>query len=429
VKKAIVVGSGAGGAMAAKMLQGKFQVTVLEAGKEFRPLRGSLASYGRLKKAGLLFDERLIRLLFPAMDTMKTADRMIVVRGIGTGGTTTLAVGNALRMDRDLKALGIDLDTEFDEISREIPISADHRSRWRDASLRLYEACDAMGLSPAPLPKMGHPKKCRACGRCVLGCPYGIKWDSRGLLREATSRGADLKTGCRVERIVLSGGEAVGVEAKRGGRRFRFQADVIVLAAGGLGTPAILAETGISVEQRLFVDPVLCIAAPWKNARQNLEMPMPFAVQMDGYILSPYFDQLSYFFNRNWRPPAGDILSLMIKLADSERGSVSLRGIDKVLTAEDGARLGEATELCAEIFARLGISRERLFFGTLNAGHPGGMLPLGPKSARTLHDPALPENLYVADASLFPASLGNPPILTIMALAKRVSRIIAEKAA
>jgi hypothetical protein len=35
----------------------------------------------------------------------------------------------------------------------------------------------------------------------------------------------------------------------------------------------------------------------------------------------------------------------------------------------------------------------------------------------------LPENLYVADASLLPKSLGNPPILTIIAMAKRISKI------
>jgi len=37
MKKAIVVGTGAGGATAAKEIQGHFDVTILEAGKEFRP--------------------------------------------------------------------------------------------------------------------------------------------------------------------------------------------------------------------------------------------------------------------------------------------------------------------------------------------------------------------------------------------------------
>jgi choline dehydrogenase-like flavoprotein len=40
-----------------------------------------------------------------------------------------------------------------------------------------------------------------------------------------------------------------------------------------------------------------------------------------------------------------------------------------------------------------------------------------------MHSSKLPDNLYVADASLFPESLGNPPILTIMAMAKRVARV------
>lgn len=50
------------------------------------------------------------------------------------------------------------------------------------------------------------------------------------------------------------------------------------------------------------------------------------------------------------------------------------------------------------------------------------MLPLTAAEAETLHHACLPDNLYVADASLLPEALGLPPILTIMALAKRISR-------
>ena len=41
--------------------------------------------------------------------------------------------------------------------------------------------------------------------------------------------------------------------------------------------------------------------------------------------------------------------------------------------------------------------------------------------AESLHDERLPENLYVADSTLFPESAGLPPILTIMALAMKVA--------
>ena len=151
---------------------------------------------------------------------------------------------------------------------------------------------------------------------------------------------------------------------------------------------------------------------------------MPFAAQREGYILSPYFDYLSYFFNRRWSPGAGNILSLMIKLADARSGTVSGKKIDKALTPEDTRVLSAAVDDCADILGRMGIRKSELFFGTLNAGHPGGMLPLTSEEARTLHPPRLPGNLFLADATLLPESLGNPPILTIMALAKKVGKII-----
>ncbi len=114
----------------------------------------------------------------------------------------------------------------------------------------------------------------------------------------------------------------------------------------------------------------------------------------------------------------------MIKLADSESGRVSARGagLDKRLTAEDRRRLAEAEALCRQILARFGADPAGIFLGTLNAGHPGGMLPLTAAEAETLHPARLPANLYVADATLLPRSLGNPPILTILALAKKVAR-------
>jgi choline dehydrogenase-like flavoprotein len=165
------------------------------------------------------------------------------------------------------------------------------------------------------------------------------------------------------------------------------------------------------------------VAAEIKDSFQNRELPMPFAVQRTGYIISPYFDHLSFYFNRDWRRKAGDIYSLMIKLADDNQGSFRRGRLQKTITATDRSRLEEAAATCAEMFQRAGADKGRLFFGTVNAGHPGGMLPLTAAQARTFHDPRLPENLFVADASLFPASLGNPPILTIMALAKRIAKI------
>lgn len=423
-RTAIVVGSGAGGATVAKELQGDFDVLVLEAGREFRPFRIDLDIPERLKRLGLLFDERLIRLLFPAMKVGRTRRGMVLVRGLGTGGTTTLATANALRLDSGLKRLGIDLDEEFDELAREVPVSTAHRERWNATTRRLYDVFGDMGLDPRPLPKMRRRESCGNCGRCVLGCPSGAKWDSREFLGEAVSRGAWVLTKRPVRKVLFENGRATGVVAGAWGRLRVYRADVVVLAAGGLGSPDILQRSGIACEPGLFVDPVLCVAAPWPKAGLDRDIPMPFAAERGPFILSPYFDYLSYFFNRDWPPGPGNILSLMIKLADAGEGTVRGGRVETDLQPQDTEALGEAVALCADILGRMGAGKGEMFFGTLNAGHPGGMLPLTSAEAATLRSPRLPENLYVADASLLPEALGKPPILTIMALAKKIAKII-----
>jgi choline dehydrogenase-like flavoprotein len=118
----------------------------------------------------------------------------------------------------------------------------------------------------------------------------------------------------------------------------------------------------------------------------------------------------------------------MIKLADATEGNVTRNGVDKTLTATDRERLGAAQKVATEILCRFGAREKDLFLGTINAGHPGGSLPLTEQEAASLHHSRLPGNLYVADATLLPNSLGNPPILTIIALAMRVSRLCRELA-
>jgi len=427
MKKAIVVGTGAGGATAAKELSGKFDVTILEAGKGFRPFGMNLKFLEKARHTGFFFDEREIQLLFPNMKIQKTADRMSLVKGIGLGGTTTLATANAMRCDGDLKAVGIDLDGEFEELKNEIPITTEHRKIWRRSTRRLFEICNEMGLEPQITPKMVDYTKCKRCGHCVLGCPEGAKWDTRKFLDAAVSRGARLEVGCKVRQVLMARGEAAGVVVQQGWHRTLLPADLIILAAGGFGTPVILSNSGIEVDSKLFVDPVLCVAAESKGAFQNKEVTMPFIVKREHFVVSPYFDQLSFFFNRDWRIPAENIVSLMIKLADENVGRLTDGTFDKNLTAHDKERLRDGVEICKQILSKFGISNDKFFLGTLNAGHPGGMLPLTPREAGTFHHDRLPENLYVSDATLFPRSLGNPPILTIMAMAKRVSKLCVEK--
>ena len=236
--------------------------------------------------------------------------------------------------------------------------------------------------------------------------------------------GAVLVTGCKVTDLEITGREVTAVHARCHGRKRTFRADLVVLAAGGLGTPPILENSGITCEKSLFVDPVLCVAGHLPGLRQDRQILMPFISQQEGYILAPYMDYLSFFFNKDWRMPMRDIASIMIKLADEETGSIHGKKIDKQMSEADNRRMKEAVMLTGKILVQMGVPEEKQFLGTLNAGHPGGMLPLTPAQKDTLHHAMLPDNLYVADATILPKAMGNPPILTIMALARRMAALV-----
>ncbi len=418
-KKVIVIGSGAGGAMAAHLLAGHFDVTVLEAGHDFKPLALPLDKLAMFRATGLYFDERMIQLLLPTMRIDKQQE-MVMVYGRGVGGTTTLATGNAVRADEGLKRIGINLDEEFEALERELPITTDHQRYWSAVTKRTYQVMQEMGLDPQPMPKFLRTRDCRRCGHCSIGCPTRAKWDTRELLQ-----GLNVVTGCHVTRIDMDDRQARKVYATKGLQHLTLEADIIVVAAGGYGTPDILRNSGIPCQRTLFVDPVLCVAAPMPGIRQDHQLLMPFVSRRDKYILSPYMDWLSFFFNRAWRKPMDGMVSLMIKLSDVEQGDVCHHKMTKTLTPLDHQRLQQGVGDCREILMRMGASEHDIFLGTLNAGHPGGMLPLTPAEAQTLHSPLLPDNLYVCDATILPQSLGLPPMLTIMALAKRISKIIA----
>ena len=420
-KKAIVIGSGAGGAMAAHMLAQDFDVTVLEAGRAFKPLALPLEKLALLRPTGIYLDERMIQLLLPSMRIDRHPE-MVMVYGRGVGGTTTLATGNAVRADEGLKRLGINLDEEFSELQHELPITTDHQRFWSPVTKQTFDVMREMGLDPQPMPKLLRTKQCRLCGHCSIGCPTGAKWDTRELLE-----GIRLITGCKVTRIDITDREARKVHATKGWQHLEFEADIIIVAAGGYGTPDILRASGISCQPRLFVDPVLCVAAPMAKVHQDRQLLMPFVSRREKYIISPYMDWLSFFFNRSWRKPMDGMLSLMIKLADVEQGDVHHNKMRKTLTPLDNQRLQQGVSDCREVLMRMGADEHDIFLGTLNAGHPGGMLPLTQAEANTLHSPLLPDNLYVADATILPQALGLPPMLTIMALAKRIARLIAEK--
>ncbi len=117
---------------------------------------------------------------------------------------------------------------------------------------------------------------------------------------------------------------------------------------------------------------------------------------------------------------------MMIKLADSDIGARRALKLEKGLSRRDAERLRSGVSDCMAILNKMGIAEKDMFMGTINAGHPGGMLPLTSAERESFHSDRLPQNLYIADATLLPESMGNPPIWMIMALAKRIAKVCIE---
>lgn len=94
-----------------------------------------------------------------------------------------------------------------------------------------------------PTRDYGHLKQCVRYGTCLTGCPEGAK-ASYDLVfwPEALKHGAQLITGARVKEITVDErGLATGaVYLDREGKELHQEADVVVVAGNGVGTPRLL---------------------------------------------------------------------------------------------------------------------------------------------------------------------------------------------
>lgn len=423
--RVIIVGSGAGGASAARHLAKKgAQVTVVEAGEAFQPFTRMVGPVEPLRRAGLLGGERTATRLLPHLQTARSGG-LVFVRGVGLGGSTVLTCGNMVRAERGLDEIGLDLGEEFEEIESSLRIAPFPTKRWRPVTREMFEAAERRGLNPMPTPKVVDPAKCRACGLCELGCYYGARWDSRQWLTEVKDQGAVVLTGAAVDKVLVEDGAATGVLVTKGARQVVLKADEVVLAAGGIGTAQILKRSGLRAEDRLWADIVLTLGGRKKDARQLEEPPMSWYAQRDGYIISPYLDLLTHYFHKPWRNVGvKDRVGMMVKLADASNGAVLESGeVTKTLTEDDRERMEEALAVVEGVMRDAGVEGP-FVRGMLNGGHLGGTVPLTKEDVPAMRPSHLPPHLWVADLSLIPRSQGMPTSLTAAAVALRVAKAI-----
>lgn len=283
----VVVGSGYGGGIAAsRTARAGRDVCLLERGREIRP--GAYPQHTLEASAEM-------QLNTPAghvgsrlgMFEFHVNEDMNALVGCGLGGTSLINANVAIRLDprvfddpRWPTALRDDLDDGLEAgyrraeemlkpgpypDARELPAKAKaHRASAEAMGLadRWYRPPIAVTFEDGVNHVGVEQKACNDCGDCVSGCNNLAKNTTlMNYLPDAWNHGAEIFTQCAVRRVSRQGDRwAVHFQRLGEGREFfgndelTVTADVVVLAAGTLGSTEILLrsrEFGLAVSDRL----------------------------------------------------------------------------------------------------------------------------------------------------------------------------------
>lgn len=412
----VVAGTGPGGATLANELARKGREVVLaERGRWHTYMVGSYVSFGGIS--------RLIR----------PKGGGLMARGISVGGSSVVFNGNAYDPPEWLSSeLGIDLSEETRETRKELgvrPLPKEFYNSW-PATRRLVEAAAELGISLAPQHKFIDANRCDpGCDKCMLGCRKGAKWTAREYVTEAQRRGCRLLCSSSVKQVIIENGVAKGLKISSRSGIDEIRADKTVLSAGGMGTPVILLNSGITnAGEGFFIDPMNVVYArstyPGAVKEQTFSVASEDFMASDGFIVGNLggFPLLpSAVTGRLLGNPYSHVIGMFTKIGDSSGGRIHANGkIDKTYSEEDMAGFDKGTDVCKEILIKAGARLDSIRVVHNIGGHPGGTAAIGKVVDQDLQVSGV-KNLYVCDASVFPRSPGRPPTLTIIALAKHLA--------
>lgn len=450
-----VVGSGAGGGVAAAVLaKAGLSVVVLEMGR-----LEDEASFTGAEHAGYAG-------LYLQGGAAATADGAIgILAGSCVGGGTIVNYTTSFRTPDEVReewaAHGVpafasdDFTRSLDDVCARIGVNTDHnRPSRRDELLR--RGCEALGWHVDAMPRnvIGCDQG-RVCGYCGYGCPLGAKQSTMHTwLVDAQAAGALLFDVVRGDRILVEDGAAAGVEAGLLIVRSR----AVVAACGAIHTPALLRRSGLrnpNVGRHLRLHPVGAVLGvfdeevrPWEGTLQALYSDEHRNLD-DGYGLkyetAPVHPSLAAV-SLPWRG-AEQHLELMRELPRSSVVGVLLRdrGSGEVRVGRDGAPvvryrvspydrrhlergLDGARRILEAAGARRTTAAESLFsFHQMGSARMGGS---GATSACNGDGETWEvRNLVVCDGSTFPTASGVNPMVTIEAVAHlNASRLAARLA-
>lgn len=363
------------------------------------------------------------------------------------------------------------------------PVPVEMRSR----GTQLFgEGLQARGL-PELQPIHRNTKGCCGCSRCNFGCPHQAKQSvDLTYLPRALQRGAQIYADFRVDRILSDGRRVTGVEGmilrdpdRKPFRRFVVKADLVILAAGSLHTPLLLMRSGIfgqsgQVGRGLTLHPAFRVGAVfdqpvqnWKGALQSAYTHHPtdhdlifISVMAPISVLTATFHGGGPAWMKKIRENAASLATFGGMVHDAPGGRI-WRGpgreplITYRLTPQNKDSMLRGMRFLAETFLSAG-AKELLFpiigFPALRSFddlkkldpsaipgsrlecfsfHPLGTCRIGTDPKRAVVDPHGQlfdlENLYIADGSILPTSVGVNTQIPVMAMASRVAFAILDR--
>ena len=428
----IVVGTGPGGATVAKELASQNKNILII---EYCP---------RVTKTGFTNSALL-------SDEKYSEEDMQIGRARLLGGSSYIAMGNAVNPPLDiLREWGIDLSKELESARKDLRVTPMPFDLIGQGTRRISEAAASLGYEVKQTSKCVDFSKCTTCSMCMFGCPQDAKWTAVEFIDEAVSEGAHLMLNTEITKVTQKKGMITGIIGKSQGKRLELHAKKIILSAGALETPRILQNSGIEdAGKGLSLDVFQATYGYTKDCGMKNEIILATyidnLINEKGFFTAPYMYVPFYIaqsskegrFSRSWfniartyieglRIDTSRLLGLMTKIRDESTGRVLLDGtVHKALIEKDQAKLDEAYEINKEILVTAGASQDTIFTTRYESGHPACTAAIG--RVVDMNQETEINGLYVSDASVFPSPLGMPPILTIVALSKRLAKNLLDK--